>query len=341
MNNRLVYLDMLRSAAVLLGTLAVILHSWTAFYNWCSFIILPVLVCISAYFSAAVLRIHTFRSFFSAKWLRIGIPWLIAAVVFAPEESFITYLQQGGTDGFLSFYLQNLGSSSYAVGTHWFLGFLLLMCIVLMGIKKGYRQLLQHRVHSQPGPVFFFLFVILSTLLLYGASCLSSLHIAGVHILPPRADWLCLGILYAALGVYAFRCRWFTANGYIPPIGCFFAFLVVNATYGIVSMSPFTAVPFLLPLLQTLLSLTAVLGLTAAFHSWNRIQADTARAASRFSYPFYFISEPIILNAFYFLQPLAIAYWLKALLVLLLTSIYGGLLCKYALLHVPCFKRII
>ncbi len=341
MNHRLAYLDMLRSAAVLLGTLAVILHAWTAFYNGCSFIILPVLVCISAYFSAAVLRIHTFRSFFNAKWLRIGIPWLIAAVFFAPEESFITYLQQGGTADFITFYLQNWGSSSYAAGTHWFLGFLLFLCIVLMGLKKWNRQLLQHRVQSQPGPVFFFLFIVLSTLLLYGTECLSSLHIASVHILPPRADWLCIGILYFALGIYAFRHRWFTANGYIPPVGCFFAFLVISAAYGIVTVSSFTAVPFLLPLLQTLLSLTAVFGLTAAFHTWGRIQADTARAASRFSYPFYFISEPIILNAFYFLQPLDIAYELKVLLVLLLTGVYSSLLCKYALLHLPSFKRII
>lgn len=341
MNNRLVYLDMLRAAAVLLGMLAIILHSWTGFYDWCSFIVLPVLLFISAYFSASVLRIHTFRSFFNAKWLRIGLPWLAAAVLFAPEEAFITYLQQGGTAGFAAFYLHNWGSSHYAVSTHWFLGFLLLLCIVLMGLKKGNRQLLQHRVRSQPGLVFFFLFIVLSTLLLYGTACLPSLHMASVHILPPRVDWLCLGILYFALGIYAFRHRWFTANGYVPPIGCFFAFLVVNATYGIVTLSPSTAVPFLLPLLQTLLSLTAVLGLTAAFHTWNRIKADTAHAASRFAYPFYFISEPIILNAFYFLQPLTISFWLKALLVLLLTGIYGGLLCKYALLHLPSFKRII
>ena len=93
MNNRLVYLDMLRAAAVLLGMLAIILHSWTGFYDWCSFIVLPVLLFISAYFSASVLRIHTFRSFFNAKWLRIGLPWLAAAVLFAPEEEVLNQIR--------------------------------------------------------------------------------------------------------------------------------------------------------------------------------------------------------------------------------------------------------
>ena len=339
--NRLAYLDTLRAVAVLLGSLAMILHSWTAFYDWCSLIILPTLLCISAYFSASVLRIHTFRYFFNAKWLRIGIPWLVTAVLFAPEEAFIAYLQQGGTAGFFDFYLQSWDSSQYAVSTHWFLGFLLLLCIVLMGLKKWNRQLLQHRVQSQPGFAFFLIFILLATGLLYGADCLTSLHIASVHVLPPRADWLCLGILYFALGIYAFRHRWFTPNGYIPPKGCFIAFLCVTAAYGITIQQPFVLVPVLLPLLKALLSLTAVLGLIAVFSVQRRIPAEKALAISRFSYPFYVISEPIIHNAFYFLQPLAISPCLKALLVLVLTGIYGSLICKYALLHLPNFKHII
>lgn len=339
--NRLIYLDMLRFMAVLLSVLAVVLHSWTAFYDWCSLIILPVLVCISTYFSASVLRIHTFRSFFNAKWLRLGIPWLIAAVLFAPEEAYVTYLQQGGTLGWLDFYLQNWENSQFAVSSHWFLGFLLLSCLILMGLKKGNRQLLQHRVPSHPGPFFFIAFIVVSIVLLYGSACLPALHIAGVHILPPRTDWLCIGILYFVLGIYAFRHCWFTANGYIPPRGCFIAFLSANAAYGIAMIQPSPLMPILLPLLQSLLSLTAVLGLTSVFHAACRIHAPKAHSLSRYSYPFYFISEPIIFNAWYVLQMLTISFALKVILVLLLTGIYGGLLCKYALLHFPSFKRMI
>lgn len=339
--NRLIYLDMLRFMAVLLGVLAMVLHSWPAFYDWCSLIILPVLVCISTYFSASVLRIHTFRSFFHAKWLRIGIPWLIAAVLLAPEEAYVTYLQQGGTLDWLAFYLQNWENSQFAVSSHWFLGFLLLSCLILMGLKKGNRQFLQHRVQSRPSPFFFIAFIVVSTLLLYGISCVPALHIVGVHILPPRADWLCIGMLYVILGIYAFRHRWFTANGYIPPRGCFIAFLCANAAYGIAMMQPSPLLPMLLPLLQSLLSLTSVLGLTSIFHAVCHIDAIKAQSLSRYSYPFYFISEPIIFNAWYVLQMLTISFTLKVVLVLLLTCIYGGLLCKYALLHLPSFKRII
>lgn len=339
--NRLIYLDLLRAIAVLLSVLAITLHSWTAFYDWCSLIILPVLVCISTYFSASVLRIHTFRSFFNAKWLRLGIPWVVAAVLFAPEEAYVTYLQQGGSLGWFDFYLQHWENSQWAVSSHWFLGFLLLSCLVLMGLKKGNRQLLQHRVQSRPSPVFFIAFIVISTLLLYGISCIPALHIAGVHILPPRADWLCISILYVVLGIYAFRHRWFTANGYIPPRGCFIAFLCANVAYGIAMMQPLPRLPLLLPILQSLLTLTSVLGLTAVFHAIPSGHTVKAHTLCRYSYPFYFISEPIIFNAWYVLQMLTISLPLKVILVLLLTGIYGSLICKYALLHFPSFKRII
>ena len=58
----------------------------------------------------------------------------------------------------------------------------------------------------------------------------------------------------------------------------------------------------------------------------------------RISYGLFFVSEPIIIHSMWFLQPLAVALWLKIVITALVLAIYGYLLCRYALLHIPCFK---
>jgi peptidoglycan/LPS O-acetylase OafA/YrhL len=91
-------------------------------------------------------------------------------------------------------------------------------------------------------------------------------------------------------------------------------------------------------LTPALLLVAAVLGLTAWFHQQFDKHSAWSHTLHRISYGLFFVSEPIILHSMWFLQPLAVAVWLKVVITALVLAIYGYLLCRYALFHIPCFK---
>lgn len=338
MNNRIAFLDTLRFFAVLLGLVLLVLRSFIPLlYEWGSLIVLPLLTFISAYFSASVLRIHTFSSFFKQKWLRLGIPWLFALIVLSPIESYFFYLQGRGTKSFIDFLLTSLWSHTYDVSSYWFLGFLLLCCVVLMGIKKYVPSFFIHRTQTKPSPLLLFALFIVTTVLLQLSSSLYWIRIDGGLVFPRRLDWLLVCVIYFSLGIYAFRHRWFTTSGYMPSIAYMVPFILASIAYGFVSFAG-TTIPFLFAALRSLLSLTALLGWIALFHNRPMFSAPKAAQLSQLSYPLFWIGEPILRGALYFLMPLAISSLYRSLLALALTLIYAYFLCRYALLHLPFFS---
>ena len=91
-------------------------------------------------------------------------------------------------------------------------------------------------------------------------------------------------------------------------------------------------------LTPTLLLIASVLGLSACFRQQFNTHTSWSHTLHRISYGLFFVSEPIIIHSMWFLQPLAVALWLKIVITALVLAIYGYLLCRYALLHIPCFK---
>ena len=137
--NRFICFDNLRSAAVVLTLAALLLQSWTAFYEESAVVAISIVFFISAYFGASALRIRTISFFLKDKWKRLGWPGLVL-VLFGIEEQLVT--------------------SALPV-TSWVLLWLFLLFAGLSLIKHVNHKVLQHRIASKPSVPFLLGFLVL------------------------------------------------------------------------------------------------------------------------------------------------------------------------------------
>lgn len=309
--------------------------------------IVPAIFFISAYFGASSLRIHMIRPYFKSKWTRLGWPWLVGTILLAPELLYLASRSCGSHGDGPAFSLVHLPFwSAYFQSPFFCIGLLLLFHLALMGAKKWRRSLFQRAAAAPPSAGILAGFYVLQLIV---AAAFFGLLLAA-HRTPDL--WFPLYVLYLAamsglyfcFGVYAFRHRWFTAGGYVPSsvhiIGAALLLgVVVASSYITMGISVFiSGTLFPLLLFFSLLQLPLLLALLAAFAKWGDIETDKTKLAAGLAYPLYVVSDTLIQNTAYFLQPLSLGTPLKFILTLALSFLYGYMICKYALRHLPCFK---
>ena len=316
-------------------------------YNLAIVCIVPAIFFISAYFGASSLRIHMIRPYFKSKWTRLGWPWLAGTILLAPELLYLASRSCGSHGDGPAFSIVHLPFwSAYFQSPFFFIGLLLLFHLALMGAKKWRRSLFQRAAAAPPSAGILAVFYVLQ---LAVAAAFFGLLLAA-HRAPDF--WFPLYVLYLAamsglyfcFGVYAFRHRWFTAGGYVPSavhiIGAALLLgVIVASSYITMGISVFiSGTLFPLLLFFSILQLPLLLALLAAFAKWGDIETDKTKLAAGLAYPLYVVSDTLIQNTAYFLQPLSLGTPLKFVLTLALSFLYGYMICKYALRHLPCFK---
>ena len=316
-------------------------------YNLAIVCIVPAIFFISAYFGASSLRIHMIRPYFKSKWTRLGWPWLAGTILLAPELLYLASRSCGSHGDGPAFSIVHLPFwSAYFQSPFFCIGLLLLFHLALMGAKKWRRSLFQRAAAAPPSAGILAGFYALQLVV---AAAFFGLLLAA-HRTPDL--WFPLYMLYLAamsglyfcFGVYAFRHRWFTAGGYVPSavhiIGAALLLgVIVASSYITMGISVFiSGTLFPLLLFFSLLQLPLLLALLAAFAKWGDIETDKTKLAAGLAYPLYVVSDTLIQNTAYFLQPLSLGTPLKFILTLALSVLYGYMICKYALRHLPCFK---
>ena len=369
MGKRIHYLDNLRTCLVFAGIFFAALGNFRPFpllhpyvpapmhsieglaidflYNLAIVCIVPAIFFISAYFGASSLRIHMIRPYFKSKWTRLGWPWLAGTILLAPELLYLASRSCGSHGDGPAFSLVHLPFwSAYFQSPFFCIGLLLLFHLALMGAKKWRRSLFQRAAAAPPSAGILAGFYALQLIV---AAAFFGLLLAA-HRTPDL--WFPLYVLYLAamsglyfcFGVYAFRHRWFTAGGYVPSsvhiIGAALLLgVVVASSYITMGISVFiSGTLFPLLLFFSILQLPLLLALLAAFAKWGDIETDKTKLAAGLAYPLYVVSDTLIQNTAYFLQPLSLGTPLKFVLTLALSFLYGYMICKYALRHLPCFK---
>lgn len=369
MGKRIHYLDNLRTCLVFAGIFFAALGNFRPFpllhpcvpapmhsieglavdflYNLAIVFIVPAIFFISAYFGASSLRIHMIRPYFKNKWTRLGWPWLIGTVLLAPELLYLASRSCGSHgDGPAFSLIHPPFWSAYFQSPFFCIGLLLLFHLALMGAKKWRRSLFQRAAAAPPSAGILAVFYVLQ---LAVAAAFFGLLLAA-HRAPDF--WFPLYVLYLAamcglyfcFGAYAFRHRWFTAGGYVPSavhiVGAALLLgVIVASSYITMGISVFiSGTLFPLLLFFSLLQLPLLLALLAAFAKWGDIETDKTKLAAGLSYPLYVVSDTLIQNTAYFLQPLSLGAPLKCILTLALSFLYGYMICQYALRHLPCFK---
>ena len=171
--NRFICFDNLRSAAVVLTLAALLLKSWTAFYEESAVVAISIVFFISAYFGASALRIRTISFFLKDKWKRLGWPGLVL-VLFSIEEQLVT--------------------SALPV-TSWVPLWLFLLFAGLSLIKHVNHKVLQHRIASKPSVPFLLGFLVLLAAALFLCQAFLTQSLAIPYIARIRPDWLVLSSL--------------------------------------------------------------------------------------------------------------------------------------------------
>lgn len=369
MGKRIHYLDNLRTCLVFAGIFFAALGNFRPFpllhpyvpapmhsieglavdflYNLAIVFIVPAIFFISAYFGASSLRIHMIRPYFKSKWTRLGWPWLAGTILLAPELLYLASRSCGSHGDGPAFSLVHLPFwSAYFQSPFFCIGLLLLFHLALMGAKKWRRSLFQRAAAAPPSAGILAGF--------YALQLAVAAAFFGLLLAAHRAPdfWFPLYVLYLAamcglyfcFGAYAFRHRWFTAGGYVPSavhiVGAALLLgVVVALSYISMGISVFiSGTLFPLLLFFSILQLPLLLALLAAFAKWGDEETDKTKLAAGLAYPLYVVSDTLIQNTAYFLQPLSLGMPLKFVLTLALSFLYGYMICKYALRHLPCFK---
>lgn len=309
--NRIVYLDNLRSAAVVLTLLAVLLQGFVPFYEAAAVTALAVSFFISAYFAAELLRTHNISYFLGNKFNRLVWPFLFLCLLC----------------------LEETWGLSLPPVTAWVLPWLFLLCLVLGGVKKVKPHWLLHRSYAKPAAPFLLILLLVQIALLFFCRTFLQPSYLVPFLFVIRPDWLVLSAGAFFLGVHAFRQRWFGRRGFVPSANLLIVFAAILGVYTYCMPKQ----NFLSAILPPLLAVSAVFGLSGIFQRDFAKQTAWSHNLHRSSYALFFVGEPIILNCLYFLSPLS-SLWLRLVLTTLITAIYGYLLCRYALSHISCFK---
>jgi len=237
-SNRIYFFDNLRSFTILL---VVVLHgiatymayapSWWFVIDYETSIfftglvllldvpIMFILFFVSGYFVFPSLKKRESWQFLKNKFVRVGLPFFVGFLVFAPSAPYLRYLSQGGSSSYLEFWSHDFWQPQwFTQSVYWYLGILFLIFImlsVIYSLSNHFRELRQ--TISTPT---WKLFVFFAAVMTVGFLSMNMFYPLGawtlvlVFIVQPERLPLYFG--YFILGIYAYKQSWFTAKGYKP-----------------------------------------------------------------------------------------------------------------------------
>lgn len=172
MTSRLIYLDNLRSFALLLGLVfhSAIVYADSIGYalksdersvildHFCFFVHsfrMPLFFFLSGFFSEMVWHKKTWKFYLSTRSNRLFIPLIIGLLIFAPIQYYIMQLGKKDNLGFTEFYFHFFTDQYFGLSHLWFLYYLIVYCIILPFLP-GKESFFKFKVHSTS--LFLFLF---------------------------------------------------------------------------------------------------------------------------------------------------------------------------------------
>lgn len=308
---------------------------------------MPILFFLAGYFALGSLARHGAAAFLADKTRRIGLPWVVGAMLLAPVIGYFTYLSRGRPETFLEFWRTVFFGPSYGHAVYWFLGILSAEFAVLAALSAVSPRLRT----TLPTPVrprrrWLLLFVAGLALPSWGFACLYPLdQWSHCYLFLYQPVRLPLYAGYFALGVVAARHGWFTLGGYTPRRGRALAAAAVTGLAYLgsrIAVPPGSAAAVVVALQVTALNLFAFAGTMAALAVFARTDGTPVwfwRPQARASYAVYYLHSLVLYPFVMLLRPLPASIFLKAPLALAfayLVSLALGL----ALTRLPVLRRV-
>jgi glucans biosynthesis protein C len=202
----------------------------------CDVFIMPVMFLLAGYFGLPSLLRKGEDAFAREKLKRIGIPWVVGTLFFAPVTTYFIWLSRTRTPPpYLHFWTHTFFSTYFEQAQFWFLGVLLLFYFGLMIARSANEQLKWFEPGTgRPSLWFFPGFVALTSLafMVVNQHVNDYAWVSVSYLLVIQPTRFSLYIFFFALGVHGYRRRWFTANGYNPRIAAWLPLsLVLGAAF--------------------------------------------------------------------------------------------------------------
>ncbi|QGY39890.1 acyltransferase family protein [Pseudodesulfovibrio cashew] len=372
---RVIFLDVVRTVVVLF---VVILHaacSYAEIIPWWSvqefpkepaytLIILffdlfcmPALFLLAGYFAPESMRRHGTMGFIKAKFRRLGIPFLLLALLFVPVISYIGFIGQTHSEqGFLHFWIFQLTTAwkpilllldsaktaiphafDFSQWHLWFISLLLIFFLLYAALRNALPGLFRSldKLETGPGRILLYMFL---------ACAISALSDAAINLAVPDWAWAKIGgylmfqptrlglyLTFFLLGVVANHTGWFRSTAIPNPLWLWLmaalaldvAFLAWSRTF-IQLTGP---APLSLGLLHATLRAFAAMAWTGvlikAALRWGNSPGPLKSSLSRSSYDIYLLHLPIVVG----LQLLVVTWPVGLFVKFLFVSVAAILVC--------------
>lgn len=358
--NRLYFLDNLRAAIV---GLVIVLHACITYMaypptwwyvldkqNSLAFTqlvllidvpLMPIMFFIAGYFALPALKKRGARQFLNDKAARVGVPWVLGALLLAPPTAYIIYWSRGVPKSLWEFWASDFWSPQmFQQSVYWFLGILMLLFALLAWAYEMSPRL--RAAALRPSPVawralgVFGVLVTAIFLLMNLAFPIDAWSHNYLFVYQPVRAPLYLG--YFCLGVYAYLRGWFTAEGFNPhggPWGA--AALLIGLGYLACRMTPGTG-PVLFVATGVLFNafcLSALMGGVALFQRSVNGKGRFWHSQATNSYGIYYVHPLILYPLAYLLGAVGLPVGVKALLLIVSTILLAWGVSALVLRCVP------
>lgn len=302
--------------------------------------IMPAMFFVAGYFALPALQKRGPRRFLRDKIVRVGLPWILGALLLAPPTAYLIYYSRQVPMSFLEFWATDYWGPLYQQSVYWFLGVLMLLFSVLAAAYTlGPRiQTAVPRPEPRPiRPLLLFSIVVTATFLLinlfYGIDDWAHIYL---FVYQPVRVPLYVG--YFCLGIYAFLRGWFTGDGFNPNGGLWVTAAVLTGVgYLGCRMTPDGGAGLFLAtgILYNAFCLSTLLASLALFQAALDLATPFWRSQAANSYGIYYVHPLILYPLAYLLVGTSLPIGLKALLLIGITGLLSWGISALVLKRLP------
>lgn len=314
----------------------------------CDVFMMPAMFLLAGYFALPSLVRKGQEHFIRDKWVRVGIPWIVGTLLFAPVTTYFIWLSRPiPRVPYLHFWTHEFFSKYYEQAQFWFLGVLLLFYFSTIIACTGNERLRQ-MVPGSGKPKLWFLpaFVIVSSIVFLAVNqhVIDYTWVPMGYLLVIQPTRFSLYIFFFALGVHAYRRRWFTATGYNPraitwlPLSLVLgaAFMFYKLAFGLkLDQLRYQAGN---DLLHCAFCLAAVFALIAVFQKFAECTSTVWRGLSRNSYAIYCVHMVIVPPVALAIRPLPWNILAKFVATSVTSLVLSYVVSEFAISKTPPFR---
>ncbi|WP_320170608.1 acyltransferase family protein [Maridesulfovibrio sp.] len=254
MSNRLYFLDNLRAVTIFM---VVALHvslcymifapSWwfvidprqSIFFTYAVILIdvpiMPTMFFLAGYFALSSMQRYGLSGFWTAKFKRIIIPWIIGVLFLAPPAMYMILLSRGKSPDYMNFWAKTFWvPPMFSQSVFWFLGILTLFYMILSALYNFFPVLRsQSRRSMIPSPLLHIIFIAITTSLFLSMNQFfpADTWINDYYIFTFEPLRISIYLLYFWLGILAWKRNWFTRQGYTPRLLPWLVLSVLSAVF--------------------------------------------------------------------------------------------------------------